>query len=395
MVGNSECRRARLGVVIASLIAAVHRERTMKLFFALTLAASIFFTPNCLAQDWPSLWKNYAAKFMDNQIRVIDHDAGDRTTSEGQAYAMFFALVANDRSRFDRLLHWTETNLASGDLTTHLPAWSWGKGPGGKWAVLDSNSASDADLWMAYTLLEAGKAWNNPNYTTLGAALAKRIAAEETVRLPGFAVMLIPGPKGFRDGDAYRLNASYLPVQLLLSLAHEIPEGPWQQIASRVPALIASSSPDGFVSDWSEFRPGKGVSPAAPGSYDAIRVYLWAGLLDPASAGRAEILKSLPGMARVLRTNPIPPARVKQDGTVLDAKGPVGFSAALLPYLAALGESNLENEQMSRVQSEFKNGLFGSPPRYYDQNLALFALGWRNRQFWFDPQGGLRTAWQK
>src|SRR5215469_1012472 len=395
MVANSECRRARLSIVVGLLIPAVHLERTMKLCFALTLAGSILLTPNCSAQDWQSLWKNYAAKFMDNQIRVIDHDAGDRTTSEGQAYAMFFALVANDRSRFDRLLHWTEANLASGDLTVHRPAWSWGKGPGGKWAVLDSNSASDADLWMAYTLLEAGKAWKDQHYTTLGTALAKGIAAEETVALPGFGMMLIPGPKGFRDGDSYRLNASYLPVQLLLCLAHEIPGSPWQQIASRVPALIASSSPGGFVSDWSEFRPGKGMSPAAPGSYDAIRVYLWAGLLDPASAGRAEILKSLPGMARILHTNPVPPARVKPDGTVLDAKGPVGFSAALLPYLAALGENSLESEQMSRVQSEFKNGLYGNPPRYYDQNLAMFALGWKNHQFWFDPQGELRTAWQK
>src|SRR5438105_1905284 len=90
------------------------------------------------------------AGFMDNQVRVIDHDSGDRTTSEGQAYATFFALVANDRSRFDGLLHWTEINLASGDLTSHLPAWSWGKNPNNKWGVLDSNSASDADLWMAY-----------------------------------------------------------------------------------------------------------------------------------------------------------------------------------------------------------------------------------------------------
>src|ERR1700751_2122967 len=74
------------------------------------------------AQDWP-LWKSYAAGFMDNQVRVIDHGAGERTTSEGQAYAMFFALVANDRAGFDGLVHWTGANLAGGDLAAHLPAW--------------------------------------------------------------------------------------------------------------------------------------------------------------------------------------------------------------------------------------------------------------------------------
>src|SRR5438270_13691880 len=94
-----------------------------------TLLAMMLISVACDAQDWQSLWKSYAASFMDNQIRVIDHDAGDRTTSEGQAYAMFFALVANDRPRFDSLLRWTEINLASADLTSPSPALSWGQWP--------------------------------------------------------------------------------------------------------------------------------------------------------------------------------------------------------------------------------------------------------------------------
>ncbi len=318
------------------------------------------------------LWKSYAAGFMDNQIRVIDHDSGDRTTSEGQAYAMFFGLVANDRLRFDGLLHWTEINLASGDLTSHLPAWSWGKNPGNKWGVLDSNSASDADLWMAYALLEAGKAWNEPHYTWLGTALAKQIAAEEVTQIPGFGSVLLPGAKGFHNGDSYRLNASYMPLQILLGLAHELPDGPWQQIANTIPAVVSGSAPQGFASDWTEVKPGKGFVPSAPGSYDAIRVYLWAGF------------------------NAVPPAKVKSDGNVEDPKSPVGFSAALLPYLSALGETNLEDEQMSRVKSEFnsKTGLYGNPARYYDQNLVLFGLGGTLRQFWFDSQGNLKLAWK-
>jgi endoglucanase len=62
---------------------------------------------------------------------------------------MFFALVANDSGRFEGLLRWTELNLASGDLTAHLPAWLWGKDSQNRCHVLDENSASDADVWMA------------------------------------------------------------------------------------------------------------------------------------------------------------------------------------------------------------------------------------------------------
>src|SRR5437867_9398909 len=217
----------------------------MKLNALLNLFATVLIIANCSAQDWTPLWKSYAAAFMDNQIRVIDHDAGDRTTSEGQAYGMFFALVANDRPRFDGLLHWTETNLASGDLTLHLPAWSWGHGSNNQWAVLDSNSASDADVWMAYTLLEAGEAWNEPHYTLLGSALAKRIAADEVAQIPTFGAMLLPGAKGFHNGDSFRLNASYLPLQLFVGLGRDLPDGPWQQIAAQIPAGLSGSAPHG------------------------------------------------------------------------------------------------------------------------------------------------------
>src|SRR5258707_14704010 len=115
------------------------------------LSLFLLIMPNtaCVAQDWLALWKSYTTAFMDNQVRVIDHDVSDRTTSEGQAYAMFFALVANDRARFDSLLRWTELNLASGDLTGHLPAWLWGRRANNEWGVIDVNSASDADVWMA------------------------------------------------------------------------------------------------------------------------------------------------------------------------------------------------------------------------------------------------------
>ena len=362
------------------------------------LSLFLLIMPNtaCVAQDWLALWKSYTTAFMDNQIRVIDHDVGDRTTSEGQAYAMFFALVANDRSRFDALLHWTEINLASGDLTSHLPAWSWGRGPNDKWGVLDGNSASDADLWMAYTLLEAGKAWNEAHYRWLGTALAKRIATEEVVQIPDFGAILLPGAKGFHNGDSYRLNASYLPLQLFLSLGHELGDGPWQQIATQIPAVVGGSAPQGFASDWVELKPGKGFTPLQIGSYDAIRVYLWTGMLDSGSPGRDGMLKVLSGMARYLHNNAVPPSKVKPDGSIEDAKSPVGFSAALLPYLSALGEKNLENEQLSHVQSEFnsKTGLYGNPARYYDQNLVLFGLGAKLRQFWFDSQGNLRLAWR-
>ena len=369
----------------------------MRLKKLLSLVLVLGAEVNCSAQEWTPLWRNYTKAFMDGQVRVIDHDAADRTTSEGQAYAMFFALVANDRMRFDGLLRWTELNLASGDLSAHLPAWLWGRGPNNQWGVQDVNSASDADVWLAYTLLEAGKAWNDARYTELGTGLAGRIAAEEVVQIPDVGTALLPGAKGFHRGDSYRLNASYLPLQLFIRLGQLLPDGPWQQVATSVRVVVVGSAPKGFATDWVEFTETEGVKPSAVGSYDAIRVYLWAGTLDPATPGRDAILSALPGMTRQLRANATPPAKIRPDGHVDDPKGPVGFSAALRPYLAALGEKDLDRGQELRMRSQFneKTGLYGTPARYYDQNLALFALGAIERQFWFDAGGALRLNWKR
>ena len=89
---------------------------------------------------WP-LWNRYAETFISGDGRVIDRTAGDRTTSEGQAYALFFSLIANDRGLFQRLLTWTEQNLAQGDLARNLPAWHWGKRRNGSWGVIDAKLA--------------------------------------------------------------------------------------------------------------------------------------------------------------------------------------------------------------------------------------------------------------
>ncbi len=110
---------------------------------------------------------------------------------------MFSALAANDRAAFDNILDWTQNNLAQGSLKERLPAWLWGKKENSKWEVLDSNSASDGDVWMAWSLLEAGRLWKEQRYTDIGSALLKRIAREEVVTVPGLGSMLLPRQSGF------------------------------------------------------------------------------------------------------------------------------------------------------------------------------------------------------
>ncbi len=423
----------------------------------------------CRAESWP-LWDQYASRYVDSQGRVLDRQDGDRqdgdrqdgdkqgadrTTSEGQAYAMFFALAANDRARFDHLLKWTEDNLAQGDLTQRLPSWNWGKSADGQWKVLDANSASDADLWMSYTLLEAGRLWKEPRYANLGRVMAARIAQEEVATLPGFGPVVLPGPSGFHPSAAvWLVNPSYTPLPLLQRLATELPDGPWAALAAHQSQLLRATSANGFAMDWVEYNamgaPGQQWTPVAlpaqaikkgtaaqqpsgavagrrddglqeigggaenaisaaaqaaaaqpdasggVGSYDAIRVYLWAGMTDSATPQAKQCLAAIPGMAVYLSKQLLPPASVDARGAVVDAKGPIGFSAAVVPYLQALGMKREAAAQLERVAAtrDAATGLYGRQQFYYDQNLALFSLGYEEGRARFDRDGKLKVKWK-
>lgn len=295
------------------------------------------------AEPWP-LWESYANKYLDAQGRVIDHGAEDRSTTEGEAYAMFFALVANDRARFDKLVEWTEVNMAQGDLTLHLPAWNWGKASDGSWKILDPNPAADADLWMAYSLCEAGRLWHDERYSKLGGIIADRVAEQEITKVPGVGVVLLPGAKGFHPDDkTWFLNPSYMPPMLLSYFAHRKPKSEWGDIAQSLPVVVASKG--GYVMDWLKAEPASltpSLHPAAAqeskpnttagGSYEAIRVYLWMGIADQGTPGVRESLAKMSGMASYLQLHTTPPLKVDATGKVLDTDAPSGFSASVIPY---------------------------------------------------------------
>jgi endoglucanase len=367
-----------------------------------TLVAGMLLSPLAQAQPEWGLWRSYAEHFLDPQGRILDHDAGDRTTSEAQSYALFFALVANDRSRFDRILSWTERNLAQGSLETHLPAWLW-ENKYGTWQIVDRNSASDADLWLTFTLLEAGRLWHDAALTGKGTGLAAQMAEHEVENIAELGPMMLPGSSGFHTPDGfYELNPSYLPVQLLLALHHHLPGGPWREIAGVVPQVLRGAAPGGFVLDWIAFRPGEGFSPypspagESLASYDAIRVYLWAGMLNNASLYHREVWDCTLPMTSYMDRHPVPPAEVTASGQIKNSSGSVGFSAAVSPLLSAMGlRASLERQQR-RLDSErnARTGLFGGKPRYYDQNLALFATGWGEKRFRFDSRGLLQVSWK-
>src|SRR5689334_6156760 len=158
------------------------------------------------AHLWPD-WDKFAGRFMQADGRVIDLTFDGKSTSEGQSYALFFALVANQRTQFDTVLAWTSANLADGRLGNQLPGWLWGRHDDGHWSIKDRNAAADADLWLAYALLEAGRLWQEPKYDALGRKLLALVRDKEVQDAGAAGHLLLPGPVGFAlSGDRFRLN---------------------------------------------------------------------------------------------------------------------------------------------------------------------------------------------
>ncbi|MFK0095036.1 cellulose synthase complex periplasmic endoglucanase BcsZ [Pseudomonas sp. NPDC090592] len=355
--------------------------------FALPVLATA--APACA---WPA-WDRFKAELVSVDGRVIDpSDERLITTSEGQSYGLFFALVGNDRTTFDQLLRWTGNNLAEGDLARHLPAWLWGRNGRQQWQVLDANNASDADLWIAYSLLEAGRLWHEPAYTQLGQRLLWRIAAQTVRKLPGLGVMLLPGDYGFETAQGTRLNPSYLPLQLLerFSLVDPL----WGELAANSRRLWLASSPKGFAPDWLLWTQA-GELAADPqhgsaGDYDAIRVYLWVGMLANDAPQRAELVAHYTPIAALTTRDGLPPERVDAHSGAASGHGPTGFSAALLPLLAASSEQAAGlAAQRQRLQAQPVEAK-----AYYSQVLALFGQGWDQGRYRFDGHGRLLPAWR-
>ena len=129
-----------------------------------------------------------ASRFLSHYVlpsgRIERIDQGGDTVSAGQAYGLLLSDALGKRGTFALIWRWTEAHLMRPDglLASH---WSRGR-------VVDSKSASDADLDAARALILAGKRFHMPAYRQAGLTMGRAILAHETERL-GRRLVLLAG----------------------------------------------------------------------------------------------------------------------------------------------------------------------------------------------------------
>ncbi|PRC45152.1 glycoside hydrolase, partial [Mycobacterium sp. ITM-2017-0098] len=121
---------------------------------------------------------DFLSRYVSGDGRVVRRDEGGDVVSEGQAYGMLIAVAVDDEDTFRTIWDWTRQHLRRPD---GLLSWRWADG-----RVTDPNSAADADLDAARSLILAGQRFGAQDLSDDGKRLGADILESETVPV-GFA----------------------------------------------------------------------------------------------------------------------------------------------------------------------------------------------------------------
>ena len=342
-----------------------------------------------LAQSWNS----YRHTFIQSDGRVIDYQAKDRSTSEGQAYAMLRAVLIDDPSTFAKTLNWAENNLQrqeNGKKRDNLWAWKWGKNPDGSWGTIDSNFASDGDIDAITALIFAYRRWNRPKYLELAKAKLQDLWKFSTVSDSAGKRYLLPGPADafIPNPETIYLNPSYFAPYAFRIFSQIDPERDWLSLVDSSYEVLEKSlglSAVGLPSDWVALNTKSGKFQVLPSSstiqtvysFDAYRVW-WRIALDAAwfnsSPAKNYLQKSTQHLQKLWRQKSYLPARIDLQGKPL-----VNYEATsqYAMFYVAMGilEPNIAQEVLAtKILPKYKQGIWDDRSAYYTQNLAWLSL---------------------
>ena len=152
-------------------------------------------------------WQQYKHNFVTQDGRVVDRFNSNISHTESIGYGMFFAVSYGDQKTFKKIRHWLHKNLSK-NRKTDLYGWKWGKKSDHSWGMLDSNNATDGDMWIAYSLLLAYEKWNIKEYMYEAKKLIEAIRKYSIIKIKG-KTLLLPSQYGFVKNDYVKLNPSY------------------------------------------------------------------------------------------------------------------------------------------------------------------------------------------
>lgn len=328
-------------------------------------------------------WNYYKKTFISNDGRVIDYQRASVSTSEGQAYAMRRAIMMKDKVTFDKTYNWAKYNLQH--KNDKLFAWLWGeKNPDGqkeiKYGVLDQNSASDADVEIAVSLIFAYKIWDQKDYIEDAMLIINDIWDKETVEIKGERIIVAGANQNKLEN--IEINPSYFMIHAFRILSVVDNQHDWQKLVDssyRVTNWCIDNIKSGLPPDIFYINRNTGVitfdKEKSDFCYDAVRVF-YRFYVD-------YILTKDPRAEKLLSKSKIFIYRwkcekkfytcYKQNGELKNYDEAIGSIAVILPAIKMYDQKVAEEIYKNRIKAKYHfKGYWEDPMDYYAQNLVWF-----------------------
>lgn len=369
-----------------------------------------FCISGCLIKqnDLDNSWKYYKTQFVTSDGRVVDKGRKSITTSEGQSYALLKSVLENDRQTFDKVYKWTEDNLSR--KNDHLFAWLWGKrsydtlnifddflvseikrklgdkATDGSWNVIDYNTAADADIDIAVSLLIAYDKWKDKKYLDKALLIINDIWKYEIKEI-NLQRILVAGVEQAGKNPVI-LNPSYYTPYAFRKFAKFDKKHNWNSLVDSSYDLllrVSSATKTGLPPDWFNMDPNTGQilfdlnSERSNFSYDAIRTYLRI-YVDYLVTGDTRAYSFLSSVKFFINNYKDSPNRkfytyYTAYGDRLNLDEDTGAIAALLPAVGLFDKETATDIYNFKIKNQYKQqGYWYKPDEYYLQNLVWFSL---------------------
>ena len=334
------------------------------------------------------LWQTYKDTYVETGTsRTVDPQAEGVTTSEGESYTMMRAVWMDDQETFAESWQWTKDNLQRDD---GLMAWKFGELADGTYGIQQDvgggNSATDADVDIAFALLMAYSRWKEDNYLYDALPVIDSIWEKAVVRVDG-RLVLAADDLARLDPDRVIVNPSYLAPYAYRVFAQVDEEHDWAALVDSSYGLLEdlqeqpldAAATAGLPPDWVSIDRNTGEFSAVSDQqttrfgYEALRLP-WRLAVDHIWYGEERarlLLKGQVLLAREWTADHRLAAVYNRDGT------PAADYESPAVYGGVMGFFEVTNPELAgQVYEEQLLPLYDADTRDVAENLGYYESNW-------------------
>ena len=323
----------------------------------------------------------YNSKYLSKQGQIQNDQS--ITTSKGQAYSLLRSVLTNDKITFDKTYNWTVVNLQKRPNDSLFSSkYSQSK-------VIDEENATDADLDIAYSLIQANKKWNDKNYLEQAKKVVSDIWKNRVIQHNGQSFLL---PFASRAKEGFEiLNPSYFTPMYYLEFAVIDPTNNWNKLRDDSYSELAQINQNRVLyPDWTKYNIKSNQYESATQvlfndstdnfGLEATTVMLKIGQ-DYQKTKDDRALKILQSASNTFNSN-------LDRSTIKVSIDPAGnsvltYETSATDAMAAIALNTTNAVNKSKIwkdliinKTDYKSGVFNNNEYYFDQNLVWMSYAY-------------------